>query len=233
MAITTKKLAEELEEIKKSLNFMSEEISKVVKQQVNLMGLMEEVHELRVTINQRDQRIELLEQRIDDLEQYSRADDLIITGLDTKHRSYARAAAGDRQGEDAPLEELHTLEQQVVQFLSSKNIQLERQQISACNILPRKDKKNKPTIVVRFANRKYKVEVLRQSKKLKDTGVYVNEHLTKKNAEIAMNGRILRKQNKIQATWTRNGKVFIKLNGPPEQAKVVVVRNLRDLDQYK
>lgn len=36
MATTTKKLAEELEEIKKTLNFMSEEISKVVKQQASL-----------------------------------------------------------------------------------------------------------------------------------------------------------------------------------------------------
>lgn len=45
---------------------------------------------------------------------------------------------------------------------------------------------------------------------------------------MAKNGRIPRKQKKIQATWTRNGKVFIKLNGA-----VVVVRKLRDLDQYK
>lgn len=235
MSTTTKKLAEELAEIKNSLNFMSEEISEVVKQQRTLTGLMEEIRELKATIKHKDQRIEMLEQRVDDLEQYSRADDLVITGLETKHQSYARAAglAGDQQGEEAPPEELHTLEQQVIQFLTNKNIYLESQQISACHTLPRKDKKTKPRIVVKFVNRKHKVEVLKQAKKLKGTGVYVNEHLTKKNAEIAWNGRILRKQNKIQATWTRNGKVFIRLNGPPEQSKVLVVRNLRDLDQYK
>ena len=74
---------------------------------------------------------------------------------------------------------------------------------------------------------------MRQSKKPEGSGVYVNEHLTKKNAEVARNDGILRKQNKFQASWTRNGKVFIRLNGPREQAKVVVVWNLRDLDQYK
>lgn len=43
-----------------------------------------------------------------------------------------------------------------------------KQQISACPILPREDKKqNKPTIVVQFANRKREAEVLRRSKKLK------------------------------------------------------------------
>lgn len=196
---------------------------------------MEEIRELKATIKQKDQKMEMLEQRVDDLEQYSRADDIVITGLETKHRSYARAAdpAGDQQGEDALPEELHTLEQQVVQFMSSKNIYLESHQISACHTFPRKDKKTKPKILVKFVNRKHKVEVLKQAKKLKGTGVYVSEHLTKKNAELAWNGRILRKQNKIQATWTRNGKVFIRLNGPPEQAKVVVIRHLRDLDQYK
>lgn len=55
--ITTIKFAEEVEEIKKSLNFMSEEISKMVKQQATLMG---EQRELRTMTEQRDQRIELL-----------------------------------------------------------------------------------------------------------------------------------------------------------------------------
>lgn len=111
MAITTKMLAEELEEIKKSLNFMSEEIIKVVKQQVNLMGLMEEMRELKATVKQRDQKIQLLEQRINDLEQYSHAEDVTITGLETKHCSYARATAGDHQGEDSPPVELQNLKQ--------------------------------------------------------------------------------------------------------------------------
>lgn len=222
-------------EIKVSLNFMSEEINRVVKQQKTLTGLMEEIRELKIIIKQRDQRIEFPEQRVDDLEQYSRADDLIITGLETKHQSYARVAspAADQRGEDAPSEELHTLQKQVVQFLTSKNIHLESHQISACHTPPRKDSKTNPITVVKFVNGKHKVEVLKQARKLKGTGVYVNEHLTKKNAEIARNGRILRKQSEIQATWTRNGKVYIQLNGPPQQAKVVVVRNLRDLDQYK
>lgn len=49
------------------------------------------------------------------------------------------------------------------------------------------------------------VNVMRPSKQLKGTGVYVNKHLTKKNAKIATNGCILREQNKNKATWSRNG----------------------------
>lgn len=69
ISTTTKRLAEELEEIKKSQNFMLLEFNKVVKQQVNFMCLMEEVRELRTTIKQKDQRMELLEHKIDDLDQ--------------------------------------------------------------------------------------------------------------------------------------------------------------------
>lgn len=72
------------------------------------MDLMEEVRELKATIKQKDQKTEWMEQKINDLEQYSHVNETIITGLDTKHRSYARAAATDQQGEDAPPEERHT-----------------------------------------------------------------------------------------------------------------------------
>jgi len=48
-----------------------------------------------------------------------------------------------------------------------------------------------------------------------------------KNADIARRARILRKQNKIQVTWTRNSKVMI-----PEESKVLTIRELKELDQY-
>ncbi|RXN25827.1 gastrula zinc finger -like protein [Labeo rohita] len=130
---------------------------------------MEEIRQLKTIIQQKDERIEFLEQRVDDLEQYSRVDDLVITGLDTKHQSYAQAIgpSGDQQGEEAPSEELETLEQQVVRFMKSKTIPLDSQQISACYTLPSKDKKTKPKIIVKFASRKHKVEILKEAKKLK------------------------------------------------------------------
>lgn len=127
---------------------------------------------------------------MNDLEQYIRAG-ITTTGLETKHRSYARATVPETAGEDAPPEELQTLEDQVLAFLSNKNIMIEKKHISACHTLSNQDKV-KPTIVVQFSKLKHKVEVLKQARKLKGTGVYINEHLTKKNAEIARQSRILR-----------------------------------------
>lgn len=224
--------AEDMEEIKQSLNFMSEELTKVAKQQSRLHGLMEEVCELKKLIMEKDNKICLLERCVDELKQYTRMEDVIVSGLNIRHRSYARATAGagDGDGEDDTPGEMFSLEQQVLHFFASKDIKIESDAIAACLALPKKDNKTKPAIIIRFVNRKDKSELLRQGKKLRGTDVYINEHLTKRNADIARRARMLRKQNKIQATWTRNCKVWIKLNGTPEEAKVILIfRTWKDL----
>ena len=86
---------------------------------------------------------------------------------------------------------------------------------------------------MRLVNRKQKTALLKQGRKLKGTNVYLNEHLTKKNSDIARQARILRKENWIQSTWTSNCKVFIKLNGSPEEAKVLAIKDITELDKYK
>ena len=106
--------------------------------------------------------------------------------------------------------------------------------IEACHTLRSKNKTIAPAIIIRFTNRKNQQAIIRQGRKLKGTDVYINENLTKKNADIARKARILRKQNKIQATWTSNCKVFIKLNGTtPESAKVLLVRDVTELDKFE
>ena len=86
---------------------------------------------------------------------------------------------------------------------------------------------------MRFVNRKHKTALLKQGRKLKGTNVFINEHLTKRNADIARKARFMKKQGKIQHTWTSNCKVFIKLNGTPEQAKVMVIRNIEEMDNHE
>ncbi len=90
-----------------------------------------------------------------------------------------------------------------IKFFESQNMIIQSDNVVACHTLPWRNGGAKPAIVLRFVNQKHKAELPRQAKKLKGTGVYLNEHLPKKNADIARHARILRKQNKIQATRTR------------------------------
>lgn len=61
---------------------------------------------------------------MEDLERFTRMDDLVITGPGTTHRAHARITAGDEEGDDAPGGELHILGQQVIKFfIKEKKIQ--------------------------------------------------------------------------------------------------------------
>lgn len=77
------------------------------------------------------------------------------------------------------------------------------------------------------------MELMKQGHLLKGTGVNINDHLTKKNADIAWQSRMLKKAKKIQATWIRNCKIMIKLNGTPEEAKVMEIKDIKELDKYR
>ncbi|KAI9516428.1 hypothetical protein NQZ68_015929 [Dissostichus eleginoides] len=120
-------LPDEVEEIKKSLDFLSAEIKTVAAQQNKIMELMGEIQSLKIQNIEKDKKITFLENRVADLEQYTRMNDLIISGLKTRHRSYARAAAASedtagRGGADAPEVDRESLEQQVLCFLESNMV---------------------------------------------------------------------------------------------------------------
>ncbi|KAI3371622.1 hypothetical protein L3Q82_024189 [Scortum barcoo] len=171
---------EEIEDIKKSLDFLGEEVSTVRLQQKNiLVDLVEEVKALRLQNIEKEKRISFLENRVADLEQYTRMNDIIVTGLQIKPQSYARAVTGG-DGEEQSEENANHVEHQVTAFLHSKGIEVNNSNIEACHPLPQRNNTAKPAIIIRFANRKHKTELLKQGRKLKGSDVYLNEHLTKK-----------------------------------------------------
>lgn len=214
------------------MDFLKTQLTEVKEQQIRILDLVKEVQSLRIQNAEKDMKILQLENRVADLEQYSRMNDIIITGFTVKPRSYARAVDINIRDPAAEIDTSST-EQQVASFLQSKGIDLDCNNVEACHVLPRRKASDKSTVIMRFANRKHKIAILKEGKKLKGTNVYINEHLTKHNADIAKKARYLRKMKKIQHTWTANCKVFIKLNGSPEDAKVLVVRGLEELTEYE
>ena len=63
--------------------------------------------------------------------------------------------------------------------------------------------------------------------------MFINEHLIKKNGEITQKARLLRTQLKINITWTRDCKIYIKTIGVPEVAKIHQIRNITDFVDLK
>lgn len=119
----------------------------------------------------------MLECQVADLEQYSMLNDIMVSGLETKPRSYARAVRADEEPTEPDLD---SLKLQVINFFDSKGIKMDSRDIEACHPLPTKNKNMKPAIIICFMNRKHKFEMLKQGKKLRESNVYLNDHLTKK-----------------------------------------------------
>ena len=227
----TKHYEEEITTIKQQLVSLQGDIQKVLRNQtqiqellLNIETLKKENIELKADLEKKDTRIRDLETRTDDLEQYTRSEDLIISGLKVNHRSYANALklsspSSSSSGHlvspseiDDTFDENQNLEIQVIDYLNSKGINLKEEEISACHQL--RSKKQIKDIVIRVVNRKSKSRIMKQVKKhksLKNTNVYISEHLTTKNQELAAISRRLRRNGQIFSTWVRNGRVFIKI----------------------
>ena len=250
-------MEESINEIKETLKKLSEEVQEVKQGQTELVTLLTEIRDLRANVEEKEKRIQELElkvmdleklgKRLDDLELFTRKEDVIISGLAVTPRSYATTltSGGERGENDLGLrvEEQQTLESQVIQFMRGKGIYLDKNNLAACHLLPVKTPENPsatarpsaiPSIIIRFVNRKHKSELLKQGVKLKGTRVFMNEHLTAKNGAIAKEARSLWKDKKIKGTWTRDCKVLIKTNATRTEAeKVKMIRELSDLDAYR
>lgn len=231
--MATKELKKDIEDLKDAVNMVSQDISRMTNQMSTIMSFMKEMSEIKKKSEEQENKIKSLENRILDLEQAARLNDVVVTGLKIKPRSYAKAVEVDDQQDKDRHDE--STEAQVTAFLQEKNITIERNDIEACHTIPVNTKNGKVAnhvIIIKFVNRKKKVDLLKQGKKLKGTNVYLNEHLIKRNADIAKRARFLKKQGKLQSTWVHNCKVFVKLNGNPEQAKVLCIRSLEELNEF-
>lgn len=201
------------------IHLVQEDVKSLVRRTNQIEELIREMNALRAeNINLREENINQkkciskLELKVDDLEQYSRADNLVITGIRVKEQSFAKvAAATDTSNHEAAApQELDFVENQVLEFFTKKDIAIPKESISACHVLGGARKDGMKNIVIRFNSRKPKEAILRQWEKLSGTNVYVNEHLTPRNGRLAKIARMMKKEKRIQKTWTRNGRVYIK-----------------------
>ena len=117
------------------------------------------------TVNSKNIKITLLENRINKLEQYSKKSNIIITDnsgfLETKNPRNT-----------------------FIEFAKNKlDTKINYLDIVEIHRLPTRNEQQYKTIV-KFHFNETKFNLLKNSKKLKDTNIYINEHLTKVNSEI-------------------------------------------------
>ena len=97
--------SEDFASIKNSIDFLSEKLDEYMHAKKEISEILSLVTKLQVIIAAKDKQIECLEEKVDELEQYSRRENIIITGLKIHHRTYARAfpqVINDAHNQNAP-----------------------------------------------------------------------------------------------------------------------------------
>lgn len=84
-------MAPKKDNIQASLDFISEEIGAINNKQATIKELVAEAKAMRLENEKKDRQIAYLEHRVAELEQYTTINDVVITGLQVKPRSYPRA----------------------------------------------------------------------------------------------------------------------------------------------
>ena len=223
---------------------MDEKLDYLCMQMTNLTA---DVEHLKKESIEKDKKIKTLETKISDLEQYTRKDDLVITGIETPKSSYSDMAtsSSEQQNENASDSVTETLEGKVISVLNKYGIAIKSSDISVCHTIGKKDPTRNQPIVVRLISRKTKSDILRNANKLKasirkdpktgavvkGSGIFINEHLTQQNAAIARMARIMKKEGKLVSTWTKNCKIYVKVKEHGDQFQVKIIRSIEELEQ--
>ena len=138
-------------------------------------------------------RLTNVEERCDDLEQYSRRNTVRIRGV----------AEALNENTDIVVKELAARKLSV--DISDSDV------VRSHRVGRRAEDRSTPRdIIVRFTTHNTKTSVMRSARKLKGTHVFINEDLTKTRATIAWEARTLKRERKISDTWTRDGVIFVK-----------------------
>ena len=154
-----------------------------------------------------------MDQRMDDLEQYSRKDNIRIVGIQDN-----RTQNDNR--ENVP--------RQIVSFLVEVlEIDANIYDISNAHRL---GPKGQVDIIVRLSSNLLKQQIMQQHNKLKylNNKIYINDDLTKLRALLYKNAREHVKNKRLYSTWTRDGNIFAKLH---ERSKTTKIRTDSDLTQ--
>lgn len=183
-----------------------------------------------------------LNKKIDDIETYTKRENLIIHGLQCS--SYADAATVPSAQNAMNIESSQTVCRAVVEFcVGTLRVDVTLADISTAHRLPTKRMPNRinasghvipppsPPIMVRFANRRSRDAVYNARLSLRNAQhrIYINEHLSDAALAIYNSLRGLRKDKKIHSFWSRNGNVYYKKTNSDQE----VPTHVRDISEVQ
>ena len=200
--------------ILKAITFLSEVyddlVFKIKTKNTEISGLSRRVEELENSLSMSDTGIQKMTSKLELLDQENRKMNIVLTGLNVK--SFSSAVQGDGQRDPLP-EEQSSMQDKIVKFAEVNDITIDKNDIESIILLHNRANPNGPQrTLIRFNNHATQQQFYEMRFKLKNSfpGVYVNEDLTRDNADLFKRARELRRNHKILSTWTKNCVIYVK-----------------------
>ncbi|KAK7490339.1 hypothetical protein BaRGS_00018500 [Batillaria attramentaria] len=167
--------------------------------------MMSEINSLKGIVKAQDKRLH-------DYEQYGRRNSLRIYGLP----------------EDARNEPAHQTGMNVRKFCRDKlGVSLAETDIDIAHRLGSRQQDRHRSVIVKFVRRDVKQQVLKQRRKLKQTGIMVTDDLTPRHQQLL---RDMKEVAGIRNCWSAEGTVFVKIGTTVKKVDIHTTQaEIRDL----
>lgn len=187
-------------------NKVSDMETKIVNLEEENVTLRELTQSLTDRLKDSNEVIKASEVSMNNLEQYSRINNIRIYGID------------DRKSDETPTETTEV----VSKFLRNRlGMSIINTDIDIAHRLgPFREDGNRP-IICKFMSRRHKIEAISLRKCLKGSGIGIREDLTRKNAKLLEEAA---DNDNVKSVWSDHGKIIALLN---KKKKTTVVVDLR------
>ena len=173
-----------------------------------------------IDIKHLNDKVFALEEKLAEQEQYSKRDNILISGLKVA-KPYNRVADANQDPSTDDEDKWSTSDKMIMRSnvldfaKKTLKVTIENSDIQDVHVLPNRGAKEKGTVIVRFSNRlardKFYQARLGQKQRLFEDKIYLNEHLTARNAALFKKARDLRKSQKVTHVWTKNCRILVRL----------------------
>lgn len=154
-----------------------------------------------------------LRSRLSQLESEARLSNLVFHGVEEAPVPDASRDSAEKEAIQATINLCtHTL-----------GLQVTEADISTAYRLPRKGKEKFRPIIAKFNTIRIRNIVYRSGTQLRNTSIFINEHLSPANAQIYARARTLVKEGKASSSWTAGGSVFLMLSEGQDHKPIKIV----------
>ena len=178
--------------------------------------LKNEIVLLRKELKAKNDRIEGLEKRIqeletetDNLQQYSRRNSVRIAGIP------------EVEGEDPVARSLSVINETL-----QVDPPIQITDVDRIHRVGPKTAASRP-MLIKFSTYLAKKRVMEKRSSLRGTRYFLNEDLTRHRAHLCYQARLAKKANKIQSVWTADGKILVRNN----HKRIVTISSAQDLEK--